>query len=495
MHRLLASVILCATLLFSLAVYAATPDPEFTAAMDTYIEAKKAEFLDRISSSGQVPTPEQEAAAWCRAVMWWKMAHPDGEKKLTLEGLIELRQLEVMCGQRMRRATVLPTERQAPPATRADSNSGTGIIDVNDGHEDDNDGTRQAHEDYMRWHPEEYKDATTWEEYLDEGLLWWWVIGEGAELSDAIKNPTGIIDLDEPQPGEELSEEEQAFNEAEAVEAERLRREWEASRSATNNEEVTSPDTEFGTIVPFDMGAWGSPRQPVDVGPNNEVGSGAHRRERATSTVTGIIGGAVGIGGRGRSNGPDVTRCRVRQRDQTQFDNETGDTSLDVLGHREGDTVTIFANVAQSPGAGTFQSAMLQNQHGELLAPSEVRICDLYGEWQLSVSWTRNTYRDGQQIGQESGGWTDSGPLHIPGLHPNEGDAPDGLWRRFGFSNASHGARQIAITFQLPAVQLQQDGAVFILHVTQLGTDPVTTTPFALMVEEQDEAIEFAPAP
>lgn len=511
---------------------AVPPDPEFTRAMDAYIDAKRFEFLDRIEAQGRVPTQADIEATWCRAVMWWKMAHPDGEQKLTLDGLIRLRKLEVDCGQRMRRALPLPDEPQRPVRTLFEPPDGAGEpVDVNEGAEDDMDGTRQAHEDYIRWHPDEYRDATNEQDYIEEGLELWWIIGEGAELWKLIENPVGVSGG-----GAELSGEEHRFNGARAGEAERLRAEFRAANPDAPAAPPPRPpgpppgyvedewrggyvpagpppgyveDEWRGGYVPgpnWDPAAepdpdawdrlqnWYRLREPIEVGPNDEVGTGARRRDQVAGAAEGVLRNALGLGGgsrrRDRDDGPRVARCRVRERDMTEFTNPAGDTELDLLGRRNRDQVTLFANINDAPNSGTFQAALLQDQFGRVMAPSNVEICELYGEWRLTVSWTRTSYRNGRQTGQESGGWSETGIFSIG----DDGQAT-GLWRQLGFSGASHGAQEVAITFDMPAGELAQNGAVLILHTTRPGEDPVTTTPFALMLEEVGETFELGVVP
>lgn len=524
-------VLLSAVLLTAQPAEAVPPDPEFTASMDAYIEAKRLEFLDRIAAQGRVPTEAEIENAWCRAVNWWKMANPDGEQKLTLDGLIRLRQLEVECGLRMRRALPLPDEPQRPVRTLFEPPDGAGDpVDTNKGGEDDMDGTRQAHEDYIRWHPDEYRDATNEQDYIEEGLDRWWIIGEGAELWKLIENPVGVSGG-----GAELSGEEHRYNGARAAEADRLRQEFRAANPDAPAAPPPRPpgpppgyveDEWRGGYVPAGpppgyvedewrggyipgpnwnpaaepapdswdrLQNWYRLREPVEVGSNDDVGTGARRRGQVAGAAEGVLRNALGLGGgsrRGRDDGPRVSRCRVRDRDMTEFANASGDTRLDLLGRCDRNEVTIFANINDAPDSGTFQAAVLQDQYGRVMQPSDVRICDLYGEWRLTVSWIRTTYRNGRQTSQESGGWSETGLFSVG----EDGEAT-GLWRQLGFSGASHGANEIAITFDLPPDALRQNGAVLILHTTRPGEDPVMTTPFALMLEEVGERMELATGP
>jgi hypothetical protein len=263
--------------------------------------------------------------------------------------------------------------------------------------------------------------------------------------------------------------------------------EWE-SRTADGSVDpldAVADGTAQGSVDPL-----GQVRQTISVGANDAVGAGARRREQVVGAVTGAVGSVLGVSGGGR--GPELERCRVRDRDMTRFEN--GDVALDVFARRNGNTVTVFADIAASPDSGTFQTALLMNQNGQTLAPTDVGICDLYGQWRLSVSWTRTTYQDGQQVGQDSGGWSETGQLGVPGLE-SPANAPDGLWKRLGFSNASHGARRVVMTFELTAEQLAQDGAVLVVHVTRPGQDPVTTVPFSVILEETPAGILLARCP
>jgi hypothetical protein len=115
----------------------------------------------------------------------------------------------------------------------------------------------------------------------------------------------------------------------------------------------------------------------------------------------------------------------------------------------------------------------------------------MWGEWKLTVSWTRDTYVDGELVKHEAGGWAQQGKFTIPGM-ASTASAPDGLWKRLGFSNASHGARKVALQYKLPAGGGPVDA---IIHVTRPSTDPVTTVPFALRMVEGPKGFTFTEAP
>jgi hypothetical protein len=232
-------------------------------------------------------------------------------------------------------------------------------------------------------------------------------------------------------------------------------------------------------------------RAPITVGPNSKVGSGARLKAKAASTALGIVGGLVGGGGGGGGKGgPPLMRCRIKDAETTVFTHPESGLAIRVGAKQVGDNVTVFAGIDNAPDAGTFQSTFLQDPGGQVLAPADVGICDLWGEWSLTVSWTRSTYVDGELIKRESGGWAKEGLFSIPGvLSPV--DQPDGLWRRLGFSNASHGARQVGAVFPLSAAELAKSPLDFVVHVTRPSEDPVTTVPFVLRMRSTPAGITF----
>jgi hypothetical protein len=118
----------------------------------------------------------------------------------------------------------------------------------------------------------------------------------------------------------------------------------------------------------------------------------------------------------------------------------------------------------------------------------------MWGEWSLTVSWTRTEYVNGQMVSQTSGGYSRNGSFDLPGMVSSDG-APQGLWRQLGFSNASHGARGVALTYHLPKAALADGPVTLLVHVTRPSLNPVTTQPFVLLMSEGAKGISFAQAP
>lgn len=234
-------------------------------------------------------------------------------------------------------------------------------------------------------------------------------------------------------------------------------------------------------------------RDPINVGPNSKVGSGARLRAKVGGMALGALAGALGGGGGGGgSDGPDLWTCKIKESEYTVFDDPATGVSLRVGAKRaKGGKVVIFSEIAKSPDKGTFQTAFLENpMTGETQAPGDVGPCDLWGEWKLTVSWTKTTYVDGQMVSRETGGWQKTGKFSIPGTL-SKVDAPDGLWKRMGFSNASNGAREMGMIFDVPP---GGGPLTFVIHVTRPRGDPVTTVPFVLTMTEGPSGFAFIKA-
>ncbi len=228
-------------------------------------------------------------------------------------------------------------------------------------------------------------------------------------------------------------------------------------------------------------------REPVIIGSNAKVGSGARARSKAVSTLTGLAGGLLGGGGGSGKNGPPLVRCKIKDKQMTVFTDPGTGISLKVGAKQAGDALFVFAEVDKSPDSGTFQTAFLETPDGAVRTPDKLDICSLWGEWSLTVSWTKTTYVDGQVVSRESGGYSRTGDFNIPGLVSSD-QAPQGLWRQMGFSNASHGARMIGMRYKLPPGGLSQPLAT-VIHVTRPGQDPVISQPFALLMTQGPDGI------
>jgi hypothetical protein len=237
-------------------------------------------------------------------------------------------------------------------------------------------------------------------------------------------------------------------------------------------------------------------RAPISIGSNGKVGSGARAKKKVLSTLGGLAGGLLGGGGGGGggTGGPQLAKCRIKNSEKTVFTDPGTGISLRVGAKRTGDTVVVFADVAKSPDSGTFQGGWVETPDGGTFGPHRADICELWGEWSLTVSWTKTTYVDGQVVKRESGGYSKAGRFDLPGMVSTDA-APSGLWQRLGFSNASHGARSVALQYRIPAVELAAAPMRLLIHVTRPSRNPVDTQPFELVMTEGPGGIAFGQAP
>jgi len=249
---------------------------------------------------------------------------------------------------------------------------------------------------------------------------------------------------------------------------------------------------------PKETGALPCPRpgrDPIQVGSNGQVGSGAQLKKKLGGMAMGALAGALGGGGGGGgggSGGPDLWTCRIKDSEMTVFDDPASGVSLKVGAKRDGKGIVIFSEIAKSPDKGTFQTAFLERPDtAQVMGPRDVGPCDLWGEWKLTVSWTKDTYVDGRLVDHQEGGWSEGGKFSVPGVL-SKTQAPDGLWRRMGFSGASNGARKMAAIFDLAP---GGGPMTFVIHVTRPRGDPVTTVPFVLTMTEGPGGFVFTKAP
>lgn len=485
MRSRMIGVALAAMILAAGPAGAEPPDEAFSQAHVAYMEAKVAELLAPYASTGG-PSDDQYHQAWCRAAHSWKLANPGGEARLTFKVLLNFRRLQWRCGQKLNRAPPLPGEHLVKPPPTTPPPPPPGVID--------SEGGNEAIEDFMRWHPEEFTDAPTETHYIERRVFWWeWMgggpEGEAAQIAraraewaalhpDAPRDFDGTLG-DPVKPGEGAG---RFYRDAEPDPS------WPDFDDLTPEEQRQQAEREGrradGSVDPLDQTAWAEAGQPIVVGPNDQVGSGAQLRQQ----VLGAAAGALGLGG-GDRGGPTLARCRIDIGRMQSFNDPQSGVTLRVSAQRSGGVLTVYALVDQSPDKGTFQAAFLQTQDGQRQPPRDVGICRLYGQWSLSVSWTRSSYRDGALVNRESGGWTRQG--EIPGLDSQADGAPDGLWRRLGFSNASRGAQMESFTFQVLPGQLAQGQTALVIHITRPGQSPVTTAPFVLRVLEGPLGVTF----
>ncbi|MFC1492268.1 hypothetical protein ACFLQ0_06755 [Nitrospinota bacterium] len=243
---------------------------------------------------------------------------------------------------------------------------------------------------------------------------------------------------------------------------------------------------------------------PITVGPKIKVGGGAGQvaEKVVKDVVGGVLGGFLGGGGgspfggggspSGESAKPETADDPVKNK-QKFTDPATGTTIL-VGGMPTGKGILISTRLENAPGNGTFQTAFLEDPYGRVMQPVRYEVYALYLEWTLQVSWTRDTYVDGQLVKHEEGGWTESGTQLLDLFTKIIWGKP--IWKRLGFNRAVDGVKGLGTVFAITTRQLRQRGPLaFVVHVTRPNEDPVTTVPFVLTVAAaSDGKISFKKA-
>lgn len=228
--------------------------------------------------------------------------------------------------------------------------------------------------------------------------------------------------------------------------------------------------------------------RPLTVGAKDAVGCTAKLRESVTEQVGGLLGGMLGRatpfgagpgGGGGGGGGPDLSAEEdpVKKDAKREYVSPDGKvkTAIGTLFTDQG--LWVSANVLDAPCKGTFQTIYLQDpETGRKAGPTQYLITDLYLDWKLTVSWTRDTYVDGKHVKHESGGWSDSGTQFLGSWsEPGEGQ---GIWKNLGFSTAVAGASGVAAFFPIDPEVFARKPLDVVIHVSRPDLDPVITSAF-----------------
>ena len=112
--------------------------------------------------------------------------------------------------------------------------------------------------------------------------------------------------------------------------------------------------------------------------------------------------------------------------------------------------------------------------------PISIYLFEIWGEWKLSVSWTRDTYVDGELVKHEEGGWTESWrELIARGEQINYVEVYERpLWEQLGFNTAVSGAKSLGTVFPISPEMLTIEPWYLYVHVTDPKKDPVITVPY-----------------
>lgn len=234
------------------------------------------------------------------------------------------------------------------------------------------------------------------------------------------------------------------------------------------------------------------PKPPADsaliVGANSDVGSGAQLKARVKETIGGLFGSALGgfLGGRGGDGGgdahdePQTVRDPVPAEKQKSFTNPSTETTIKAGGMVDEKGLLVSCHIEDAPGDGTFQTVFVENADGQRAGPTDYLVYEMYSEWALIVSWTRDEWVDGQHVDHQEGGWDESGSIFLGTFAvPVENE---GIWKKLGFNNAVKGIQGLGTRFPITKEQLQSGPVNVVVHITRPDEDPVITTPFIFLL-------------
>ncbi|MEH6404182.1 MAG: hypothetical protein V7750_12465 [Sneathiella sp.] len=238
---------------------------------------------------------------------------------------------------------------------------------------------------------------------------------------------------------------------------------------------------------------------PLTIGANFDVGSGAELGNRATSqaksqALGSILGGSSsgGFGSSGSSGGSSL----FGSSNSADTGPKTGDDptigsfvsgSSDGVNYSlrpnigPGNKLTVSLDLKDVPGDGTFHSQWLRDFKGNYHLPVKYIIITLYNDWSLTVRWTYDRYVDGEHVEHQEGGWSESGRDNIGSIRLNfsgkEGQE-NAIWNRLGFGTATKGVRHLVTEYDLPSEVINGACPVRLTnHISLPDKDPVTTVP------------------
>ncbi|GAA6136922.1 hypothetical protein NBRC116583_06690 [Arenicella sp. 4NH20-0111] len=238
----------------------------------------------------------------------------------------------------------------------------------------------------------------------------------------------------------------------------------------------------------------------IIVGPNSEVGSKANFKDKAKKKLAGAAVGALaklaGLGGGGSNGatGPTTYKDPVKRKYKTKLKSKKPKRELRTGGVFTPDGLLISSDIKKAPGKGTFQTVYLQNANGWRLAPIGIFMYEIWRDWKLSVSWTRDTFVDGDLVKHEEGGWTESWrELIARGEETIFGEVPEApLWEQLGFTTAVSGARSLGTLFPISPAMLRNQTWNLVIHVTDPKKDPVLTVPYVFELSVNPKGIVVA---
>jgi hypothetical protein len=212
-------------------------------------------------------------------------------------------------------------------------------------------------------------------------------------------------------------------------------------------------------------------------------GLGRGLLSRALSSAS---GGAVQSGGRGEEDAtePPLYEDPIPKKSTVKVKDRNSRTELRLGGRAAADGIALSTRIEDARDKGTVHEIYLERDDCRRVYPFADYTYELWGEWNLSVSWTKtqSTFRDGNLVDQQtsSGGFTRSGegfldaatsarafqeameevPPELQGpLAKYQAQVQEELgppmWERLGFVAPTSGARTVGNLFKLSAADLE----------------------------------------
>lgn len=179
---------------------------------------------------------------------------------------------------------------------------------------------------------------------------------------------------------------------------------------------------------------------------------------KAGETVKGLAGGLLGIGGGplGGLGGGGGPRMAGKPKGPWAELN-SGDTGIELTGwiyqprsKKKKPEIRFGIRIADSPDKGAPHMMMLQNQNGDMLLPVGYMVFELWRNWKLTITVTRETYVDGQlvsrEVSQSSYSWKELLDRYVAVL-----EAPS-IWEQLGGDDpkAFGKFKGIIVQYELP---------------------------------------------
>lgn len=231
--------------------------------------------------------------------------------------------------------------------------------------------------------------------------------------------------------------------------------------------------------------------EPINVGENSAVGTGARVKQKVMEQAGGMLGGALGgltggmfSGGGGddsETEEPELAKDPVSDNFKRTFTDPATGTKIRVGGQMTPKGLHISTTILDSPDKGTFQTVYLMDDKGNKTGPILYEIYDLYLEWMLTVFYKEySRSARGEEIVHNEWSWSTSGRDMLGTfVVPKEND---GIWKQMGFPNAVAGIKGLGTLFPINPDVLQNQRMHLVVHVTRPSLQAVNTTGYVMSI-------------